>query len=429
MEQIPISDPEKVLEYLDNLNVDKEIAEYFSEKDKNNIGSINADNYKNIFNNLNKKLGLKMVMGKKEWDWVLNLIKKKSGDTLNKKEAKDIYNHMIIISRDYLCSLPNSNNNLNDNSQNSFSKEIKTMKIDFLKLVKEHKFEGDSINGKSINTIIDLNNNYFLATIGERGKILFNKNNYEVISYKKDHGFYVTCKVNSFLISAINTDNEGTLWYSDFELNNLIQYEIKKSEMHNGWISKIVQISDNIIATSSGDNTIKIWELINEKKIKLIKTLNKHKSGVISIIKIKNKNWLVSVSYDNKLIIWDLKKYSVIKEINDIQCCFINGIKELPKQRIIISGDKIMTLINYQTGKIIKIFETGVKGTCFEIINDLELLCGSFNGNYMIINIKDFDIRILKEKEINFISCMMKLDKSLVVGLHNGIMKIYNLLN
>ena len=138
---------------------------------------------------------------------------------------------------------------------------------------------------------------------------------------------------------------------------------------------------------------------------------------------------MVSTSYDNKLIIWDLKKYSIIKEINDIQCCFINGIKELPKQRLIISGDKILTLINYQTGKIIKKYEIGVKGTCFEIINDYELLIGCFNGGYMILNMKDFNIKILKEKETNFISCMMKLDNSLVVGLHNGIMKIYNLLN
>ena len=87
--------------------------------------------------------------------------------------------------------------------------------MNFLKLIKEYKFEGDSINGKSINTIIDLNNDYYIVTIGEREKIILNKKNYEVISYKKNYGFYVTSKVNSFLISAINNDNEGPLWYSD----------------------------------------------------------------------------------------------------------------------------------------------------------------------------------------------------------------------
>ena len=31
------------------------------------------------------------------------------------------------------------------------------------------------------------------------------------------------------------------------------------------WISKIVQISENKIATSSRDNMKKIWEFVNEK--------------------------------------------------------------------------------------------------------------------------------------------------------------------
>ena len=66
--------------------------------------------------------------------------------------------------------------------------------MNFLKLIKEYKFEGDSINGKSINTIIDLNNDYFIVTIGERGKIILNKKNYEVISYKKNHGFILIVK-------------------------------------------------------------------------------------------------------------------------------------------------------------------------------------------------------------------------------------------
>ena len=126
-------------------------------------------------------------------------IKKKSGYKLNKEDGIKIFNDMIIIARDYLSSLSNSNNNSNSIYQNHLSNEMKIKNNEFLKLIKEYKFEGDSINGKSINTIIDLNNDYFIVTIGERGKIILNKKNYEVISYKKNHGFYITSKVNSFL--------------------------------------------------------------------------------------------------------------------------------------------------------------------------------------------------------------------------------------
>ena len=282
--------PDKMVGILDNLKIEKEVDDYFLENDKNKTGFVDADNYKNIFVNLNEKYGIPPKMGKKEWDWILNLINKKSGDTLNKKEAIELFNHVKLIARDYLCSLPNCNIQ-SESALNKICDKIEKLEKDNFKLIKEYNFE-DIIKRKSINTIIDLENGNFLITTGERGKVIINKNNYDVISYKKEHGFYICCKVNNSIISAINTDTEGTLWYSDLDINNLEQIEVEKNEMHTSWITKIVQISENKIATSSGDNTIKIWEFVNEKKLKLIKTLNKHKSTVISIAKIKDKNCL-----------------------------------------------------------------------------------------------------------------------------------------
>ena len=62
-------------------------------------------------------------------------------------------------------------------------------------------------------------------------------------------------------------------------------------------------------------------------------------------------------------------------------------------------------------------------------MNDSLLLMGCFDGSYLTFNMKDFSIKRLKEKENNYIACMMKLDdKTFVAGLHNGVMKIYNLL-
>ena len=49
----------------------------------------------------------------------------------------------------------------------------------------------------------------------------------------------MTRKVNSYLISAINTDTEGTLWYIDFNLKNLEKIEIE-NEMHISNITKMV---------------------------------------------------------------------------------------------------------------------------------------------------------------------------------------------
>ena len=50
-------------------------------------------------------------------------IKNKSGYKLNKEDAIKIFNDMIIIARDYLSSLSNTNNNSNSIYQNHLSNE------------------------------------------------------------------------------------------------------------------------------------------------------------------------------------------------------------------------------------------------------------------------------------------------------------------
>jgi len=134
---------------------------------------------------------------------------------------------------------------------------------------------------------------------------------------------------------------------------------------------------------------------------------------------------LISFGYDNKLIIWNLSEYSIIKEINDIKYLFINGIIELPKNRLIIGEENNLILINYLYGKIIIKFEIGTKTCCFEIFNDSLLIA---DGNCLTINLKDFLIKKIG-RETNYISCKKKLDsKIFAFGLQNGIMKIYKLL-
>ena len=88
-----------------------------------------------------------------------------------------------------------------------------------------------------------------------------------------------------------------------------------------------------------------------------------------------------------------MSKYAVIKEINDVKCIFINGLRELPKQRLIIWGENCLTIINYMSGKITRKIDTGVKVCCSIVINDSLLLMGCFYGAYLAIDMKDFSIQ------------------------------------
>ena len=417
MTQIPVSNPEEIINYLDNLNIKNIIEDYFDKKDIEKIGLVDADEFKNIVNEINKKVGVK-EMGKKEWDWLLNLIKKNSGDKINKTEAIKLYSKVVLIARDYLYSIPSSNNNITNNTKN-----IEESTKNIFTLIKEFKFDGDLNKGKSINTLVDLNENIFLASIGEKGKIIINKTNFNVQVYKNDFGFYVCNKMNSYILSAQNSEKKGTLLYSDYELNILEPVEM--DDYHKDWISKIIPISINKIATSSGDKTIKIWEFISDKNLKLLNTLNKHTSDIISILKIHDKDILISNGYDKKLIIWDLNTYKINIEVDNICCCFINGMKELPNQRIIVSEENLFIIINYLNGEIIAKINSNITGCCFEIINDY-LLIGCFDGSYLELNLKNYNQKNKTIKESNYITSMMKLSNNiLIIGLHNGIIKIY----
>jgi len=61
-------------------------------------------------------------------------------------------------------------------------------------------------------------------------------------------------------------------------------------------------LDDNLLASSSWDKTIKIW---NYKKGKKLKTLKGHYGGIFSLTKIPNLNLLVSGSWDNTIKIWN----------------------------------------------------------------------------------------------------------------------------
>ena len=73
-------------------------------------------------------------------------------------------------------------------------------------------------------------------------------------------------------------------------------------EGHTNHIYKIIKISNDIIASCSGDYSIKIWDL-NEEKI--IKSLEKHTKPVKSIVLLSDK-YLVSGGIDGTLKVWDI---------------------------------------------------------------------------------------------------------------------------
>ena len=78
--------------------------------------------------------------------------------------------------------------------------------------------------------------------------------------------------------------------------------------------------NDNVIASSSEDTTVKIWQIpdggLEENLTKPLCTLEHHQRrvGIIAWHPVAN-NILLSASHDNLLLVWNLESQSVITEI------------------------------------------------------------------------------------------------------------------
>ena len=67
---------------------------------------------------------------------------------------------------------------------------------------------------------------------------------------------YGVCMLNKNMI--LTGDDEGIIRQWKIEGDNLILVS-KKENAHDGWISVVLNLGNGLIASGSGDKTIKIW--------------------------------------------------------------------------------------------------------------------------------------------------------------------------
>ena len=143
--------------------------------------------------------------------------------------------------------------------------------------------------------------------------------------------FYHTQLSNDNIIVCCGLNNNNILRIYKIRDYADLKYDlIQKLEGHNDWVWKVIEIEENKLASSSRDNTIKIWEknmpdFFAENNYNCIKTItinNNSNDKPINIIKIK-ENELAAFSYGDKLLkFFDIKNdFKEIANINNI----ING--------------------------------------------------------------------------------------------------------
>ena len=241
-------------------------------------------------------------------------------------------------------------------------------------------------------------------------KIYDIKNNYHCDITLEGHTHsvnYISQLDNNKLISC--SDDRSIKIWSITQSSYQCDYTINNA--HNGVIFKVISLTNNRIASCSY-KTIKIWN--SNHPYNLINTLNGHTYYVRSIIQLKDKDILISGSWDNTLRKWNLLTYQCDKIINNVDCCDNNSLLEIDNNRIIVGGYNVITIVNISND----IIEHQIKNEklsyaySFVQLRNGKILCGC---SYGLICLYDINLNTLsfREKKIHDkpVSCLLNLNK------------------
>ncbi len=254
-------------------------------------------------------------------------------------------------------------------------------------------------------------------------------------------------------VKYIPNEKNGNFLFSSND--NLLKYYNKKNnsiqlfEAHSDFIMNI-SIKENLIITSSKDNSIKIWKYtINEKgeiDLNLISVLLGHSETVNSTdIIIKKNKKLISGCKDGSIKLWNIEKIfekenNEVIEIKESENSIIshkdevNIIKYSPNEKLIVSGsyDKTIKIYSNNLNLITTLngHKRGVTDLSFSPYAKI-LVSSSSDKTIKLWNLNDYTCLNTFQGHL---STVLKIDfiyngTHLISSGGDGLIKIWNIQN
>ena len=237
---------------------------------------------------------------------------------------------------------------------------------------------------------------------------------------------------NDKIISCSSDNSMNIIKIIDESKYNLEQ----KLTGHKSNVYNVIEITENVLISISCDNTMKKWELKNNK-FECTKTITfQNSNSNCNILKINDNEFLTSSEYDKCLNFWNSNDYSNVSTINNIEVYCYNRELCMINENILCVGaynSKGFYLINISNHQLIKnILGPKIIYSIYECFDGL-FLCSiqNENGNCAIAKYKyeNGDMKKIVEKEKihegNILTCFELNDGTVVSGGSDKLIKLW----
>lgn len=336
------------------------------------------------------------------------------------------FTHNLLMSYSY----KNLNYNLISNIQNicvynisSFTYQIKEKDyhqvISFIKTydILQRKVSLDSLNvidcitshTDYVRNLLLLNDDRFASCSDDKTVHIYNSSSFQS---------EITITNNSAISSIIQLPNNVLVIPDDNALKfiNLFQYSYSSDHIiehaHDGAISSLIVLPRNRIASAGEDLTLKIW-CVN--LYVCLAVLSHHTDIITSLLSLHCKDSMVSTSFDNTLVLWDMHSYQSESVVDSIECWTPNGMVEIPNRRVLIARGQTLSVLNVLTYQIEATVEEDVNFRCFCRLTENQILFGGDRGVLGIYDVLENKVDYMVSPHSNHISSLVRPTPSRVV--------------
>lgn len=234
------------------------------------------------------------------------------------------------------------------------------------------------------------------------------------------------CTKISLLLGAAQLLSITLMFGMDSEPKNT--RDAKQLSGHTSSIQSLIfNHQDTLLASGSGDGTIKLWDTQTGE---CLRTLTGHTEGIYSLLFNRNSALLVSASSDNTIKIWSLKTGKCSMTLRGHSDC-VFALAFNSNELILASGsrDNTIKLWDIVDGECIQTL-SGHEAFVFSVAfnhDGTRLTSGSYDGSIKIWDIKTGTcLKTLKSENDAIWQVAFNQDGTLLASMHDGGIKLWD---